>query len=121
MAEPASDIDRLYVPFSFQQFYTGDKTMTLITDAKSLLKSCQQTEDSIYDLVAFCACHEDFATIHCCIGRVPKMMEECREMVHLLVANEPSSKTYVLRNNLRRMSLRLEAAILYSKNYFKLN
>ncbi|MDR2704607.1 MAG: hypothetical protein LBC02_02400 [Planctomycetaceae bacterium] len=95
--------------------------MTLITDAKELLKSCQGTEESIYDLVSFCTCHEDFATIQNLLERVPKMTEECHEMVHSLLANEPSSKTYELRNNLRRMSLRLEAAIMYAKNYFKLN
>jgi Ni2+-binding GTPase involved in maturation of urease and hydrogenase len=95
--------------------------MTVIADAKELLKSCQRTEDSIYDLVSFCTCHEDVDTIHYQIERVPKMTEECQEMVHSLLANEPSSKTYELRNNLRRMSLRLEAAIMYAKNYFKLN
>jgi hypothetical protein len=95
--------------------------MTLITDAKELLKSCQCTEESIYDLVSFCACREDFATIHYQIEHVAEMTEKCREMVHSLLANESSSKTYELRNNLRRMSLRLDAAIMYAKNYFKLS
>jgi hypothetical protein len=103
------------------RFYKGDKTMTLITDAKELLEKCKCSEDSIYDLVSFSYRPEDIASIQYLMEHVPKLTEECREMIHSITANEPSSKTYELRNNLRRMEMRLEAAIMYAKNYFKLN
>jgi hypothetical protein len=95
--------------------------MTLITDAKELLEKCKCSEDSIYDLVSFCYRPEDMAPMQYLIEHVPKLTEECREMIHSVTANEPNSKTYELKNNLRRMEMRLKAAILYAKNYFKLN
>jgi hypothetical protein len=96
--------------------------MTLITDAKELLEKCKCSEDSIYEIVSLGYRPENIAPIQYLIEHVPKLLtEECREMIHSITANKPSSKTYELKNNLHRMEMRLEAATLYAKNYFKHN
>jgi hypothetical protein len=92
--------------------------MTLITEAKSLLADCQKTEDSIWDIVSFHSCPEDIVSIQYQIEQAPKKAEECREMIHTLCANYSDVRIYRQRENLRRMSLRLESAVMYAKNEF---
>jgi hypothetical protein len=95
--------------------------MTMITDAKKMLNNCQQTEESIYDIVSFCVPPDGIVTIQYQTKHVPEIVTECRVMLHRLLANDSGTKTFKLRNDLRRMILRLEAAIMYAKNHFKLD
>jgi hypothetical protein len=94
--------------------------MTMITDTKNLLADCQKIEDTILDTVSFHSCPEDIVTIKYQIEQVPKKAEECREMIHSLSANYSDTRIYQHRDHLRRMSLRLEAAVMYAKKEFGL-
>ncbi|MDR0611854.1 MAG: hypothetical protein LBG58_17235 [Planctomycetaceae bacterium] len=95
--------------------------MTIITDAKKLLNECQRTEGSIYDLISFSGCKDDWDSIYSLIERVQKMMDECNKMFLMLSATEQCSKIITKRNHLRRMSMRLGAAVMYAKNHFKID
>jgi hypothetical protein len=95
--------------------------MTEITDAKKLLDDGQRTEASIYDLVSFSVYPNDIVAIQYQIEHVPETVKECREMIKRLFDYNSGTKTFKLRNELRRMIMRLEAAIMYAKNHFKLD
>jgi hypothetical protein len=93
--------------------------MTLIEDAQKLLDNCKHREDAIYDTISFCHKPEDVKSIYYLIERVPKMRTDCDEMLRSLISDDDSlSTTCALRHDLRRMNLKLDAAIMYANDYF---
>jgi hypothetical protein len=94
--------------------------MTLIDDAKKLFDDCQIMEDSIYDTVYYKYNDNNIDVMQKRIEQVPAMVNECHEIFHKLLKEGICART-TLCNDLLRMTMRLEAAVMYAKNYFKLN
>jgi hypothetical protein len=95
--------------------------MSIMSDAKKLLADCQRSEDEICDIISFHTSPCDIVSVQYHVEQVPKKVEECRDMIFALSANYNSTAMFKLRDNLRRMAIRLEAEILYAKDYFKLD
>jgi hypothetical protein len=92
-----------------------------MSDAKKLLADCQRTENEICDIISFHTSPCDIECVQYHIEHVPKKVEECRCVVLALSANYNSTAMFNLRDDLRRMAIRLEAEIVYAKNYFGLD
>jgi hypothetical protein len=96
--------------------------MTLITDAKNLIDHCQRIEESIYDIVfSYHSQEGNIDTIKYQMKHVPEVVKEGHTMIKALLIHEPISEIVTLRKNLGRLLIRLEAAIMYAKNYFKID
>jgi hypothetical protein len=95
--------------------------MTEITDAKKWLDDGQQIENSIYNIVSHCIAPVARLAIPEQMGRVQEVVKEYREILRCLPIEDNNASDAKLRQDLRHMILRLEAAIMYAKNHFKLN
>jgi hypothetical protein len=92
--------------------------MTVITDAKKLLKDCQQLEKSIYDTISFGKYPDCIVTIQYHIKHVPIIMSVFRGQLHHLLDYESGSRIF---KDCSRMVMRLEAAVMYAKNHFNID
>jgi hypothetical protein len=95
--------------------------MVLIDNAKKLLDECQRTENALFDVVSYHSCSNDIAPVQYLAKRIPELIEECREICRHLVADDAETEMFMLRHYLRRMTLRLEAAIMYAKEHVSFN
>jgi hypothetical protein len=95
--------------------------MTFITDAKKLLDQCQGTEDSLYDLISIHIGYAEIMSFQYNITRALVLQKECRQMAGTFDGAAPLTTKSKLRNQLLRMALRLEAAVMFIKNYLKLH
>ncbi|MDR2704608.1 MAG: hypothetical protein LBC02_02405 [Planctomycetaceae bacterium] len=92
--------------------------MTLIDDAKKLIDDCYKIEDLIFHLITFHYNTENTAEMKKVCEQVWEMVNKCCEIKRQL-HEQRTAETATLCNHLNLMSLRLESAILYAKNYFK--
>jgi hypothetical protein len=93
--------------------------MTFVTDVTKLLNECQRTEDAIFDIITFHSGRDDLLAVQEQILRIPELISNCRESYNNLFEGDFSTETFITRNSLRYMRMRLEAIALYVKNYFK--
>jgi hypothetical protein len=94
--------------------------VTLIDDAQNLLGTCYKMEDSIYHLISYHYYTANAVVMRELHDQAAETILKCCEMKCQL-HDQCSNETTTLCSNLYLMSLRLEAAILYAKNYFKLD
>jgi hypothetical protein len=91
--------------------------MKLVEDATKLVINCEFIEDAIFNIVSSRPSHDTIETFQDLIKHVPERINECHEMRREL--NDKNAN--ILCYDLHRMAQRLDAAILYAKNRFKLD